>query len=467
MDFRFTILISALSLMSASACTVEGEDSKDLSYEEAQNQKVTFPVLDTFTPEEDVPSQGKSPKRGICTNFRHRDANGVALMPSILGEGVSWCYNWSHNPLDSGTWSTLLANGMTCYPMVWNAGFSQTNIATFMAADPNSDYVLAYNEPNLTDQANMTPAQAAKEWPGFVQAAKSLGLKIVGPAVNYGTLAGYGDPVVWYDEFLSQPGVSLDDIDAIALHSYMPNGEALKTLMIRKFKKYGKPIWLTEYANGEAQDVSSQMQFCQEATIYLEADPAVEKYAWFMDSIGSNSKPHFWMISNDETSIGGNPSSISDLGRLYTGLSTLDKDHYYDVDVNIPAEHYSGQVVEESAGEDSWGEYVETNITQDIYGNLEIRNLSGTKWVEYNVNIPRTSKYRIDFRYRTAIESVVKIDCEGAISAIASLPATTSLQPYSTYGVEMTLPAGKNTVRLTVPTGNVNLNWLRFTSPLD
>ena len=52
-------------------------------------------------------------------------------------------------------------------------------------------------------------------------------------------------------------------------------------------------------------------------------------------------------------------------------------------------------------------------------------------------------------------------------SAIATLPATTELQPYTTYGVEMTLPAGKNTVRLTVPTGSLNLNWLRFTSPLD
>ena len=52
-------------------------------------------------------------------------------------------------------------------------------------------------------------------------------------------------------------------------------------------------------------------------------------------------------------------------------------------------------------------------------------------------------------------------------SAIATLPATTELQPHTTYGVEMVLPAGKNTVRLTVPTGSLNLNWLRFTSPLD
>ncbi|HIS23065.1 MAG TPA: hypothetical protein IAC09_06475, partial [Candidatus Cryptobacteroides intestinipullorum] len=181
MNVRYIVLLSAISLIAAEACDINVEDGGDISYEDAANKEVTFPELETFYPEEDVPSQGKSPKRGICTNFRHRDASGTALMPSVLGDGVSWCYNWAHTPLDSGTWATLLDNGMTCYPMVWNAGFSQENIATFMAADPNSDYVLAYNEPNLKDQANMTPSQAAEAWPRFVAAAKSLGLKIVGP----------------------------------------------------------------------------------------------------------------------------------------------------------------------------------------------------------------------------------------------------------------------------------------------
>ena len=454
MKLRYIALMAAVTMFLPASCNPEDQTA------------ATFPELDSFMPEPDVPSQGKSPKRGICTNFRHRDAAGVPLMPSVLGEGVSWCYNWAHTPLDNATWTALKENGMTFYPMVWNAGFSQDNLATFPAADPSSEYILGYNEPNLKDQANMTPATAGQNWPGLVSASENIGMKLVGPAVNYGTLEGYGDPVVWYDEFLQQSGVSIDDIDAIALHSYMPSGESLKSLMIRKFSKYGKPLWLTEYANGEAQDVTTQMHFCQEATIYLEADPAVEKYAWFMDSTGSNTKPHFPMISNDETSIGGQPSSITDLGRLYIGLSTLDKDHWYDVDVNIPAEHYTGQVIEETAGQDACGEYVETNITRDLYGNLEIRNLSGTKWVEYNVYTPEEGTYRIDLRYRSAVETVVRIDCEGAVSAIETLPATTTLQPYSTYGVEMTLPEGRHTVRLTAPVGNLNLNWLRFTSPV-
>ncbi len=421
----------------------------------------TFPELDSFMPEEDVPSQGKSRKRGICTNFR------IANMPEFLGHGVSWCYNWAHNPLDGERWAMLRNNGMYCLPMVWNAGFSADNFATFPAADSRADYVLAYNEPNLTDQANMTPEQAAAVWPDFVAAAKAKGLKIVGPAVNYGTLAGYGDPVKWYDDFLAQPGVSIDDIDAIALHTYMPNGNAVKTLMVRKFYKYNKPLWMTEYANGEARDVSSQQSFCQEATIYLEADPRIERYAWFMDTIGqNNSAPHFPMIATNGPT--DNPVYLTDLGKIYTGLSTLDKDHWYRTDVNIPAEHYTGQIIEETAGQEQWGPYVSTGLTNDLYGNLEITNLAGDKWVEYNVDIPRTGVYRIDLRYLANVESTVKIDCDGSISAIAALPKTTTNENqylYRTEGVEMELKQGRNTVRLTIPIGSISLNWLRFTSP--
>lgn len=73
--------------------------------------------------------------------------------------------------------------------------------------------ILAYNEPNLTDQANMTPTRASELWPNLVAVAEKLGMRLTSPAMNYGTLAGYSDPEVWLDEFYSKPGVSLDDVE--------------------------------------------------------------------------------------------------------------------------------------------------------------------------------------------------------------------------------------------------------------
>ena len=447
------LLTIALTSFFFDSCTVK----EDITVDEAEKLSVTFPELDTFMPEEDASLQKRSSKRGVCTNFR------IPEMPQFLGSGVTWCYNWGHSPLSDDRWAMLQSNGMVCLPMVWNAGFSQNNIATFKAKDPDADYLLGYNEPNLTDQANMTPQQAAAVWPDFVAAAKSLGLKIVGPAVNYGTLSGYNDPVKWYDEFLACPGVSIDDIDAIALHCYMPNGQAVKSLMIRKFVKYGKPIWLTEFENGEAQNEASQIGFCQETVTYLEADPHVERYAWFMDNTGSNNRaPHFPLITMPE--MGGRESYLTDLGKTYVGLSSFDKETCYPVDHNIPAEHYSGQIIEETAGEEEWGTYVGTYPTSDFYGNLEIRNVKNDAWVEYRVNVPKTTKYRIDLRYNATSETVVKIDCAGATSAIATLAGNGE---WTTAGVEMALPSGEQTIRLSVPVGSLTLNWLRVTAPLE
>lgn len=446
--------IALFALFAATLLAPSCGKENDQNVEEAQKETVTFPTLDTFMPEHDVVRQRKSPKRGVCTNFR------VSEMPSMLGAGVSWCYNWGHGPISDSRKALLSANGMEFVPMIWNGGFSLSNLSSVT----ESGYVLAYNEPNLTDQANMTPAQAAASWPTLLQAARSLNLKIVGPAMNYGTLSGYNDPVKWYDEFLAQPGVSLDDLAAIALHCYMPNGAALKSLMIRKFAKYGKPIWLTEFENGEARNVENQTTFLEQTITYLEADPAVERYAWFMDNTGSNDRaPHFPLIT--VPSVNNSNSEVTNLGRLYMNMSSFDKELYYPVDENIPAEHYNGQIIEETASKDEWGPLVETRVTSDIYGDFEIFNLRNGNWVEYNVDVPATSKYRIDFRYYAADSAIVMVECPGVTSAIVTLPAT-GRETWATYGAEMVLPKGKQTIRLNAAQGEFVLNWLRFTSPL-
>lgn len=441
--------IAAILLLTlAYSCSKE----KELSTAEAERESVTFPELDSFMPEEDVPRQRRSPKRGVCTNFR------IDAMPSLLGSGVSWCYNWSHSPLSEQRKAALQAAEMEFVPMVWNAGLSLDNLSQL----GSSSYLLAYNEPNLLDQANMTPSQAAAAWPVLKQAANSLDLKIVGPAVNYGTLPSYSDPVKWYDDFLACDGVNADDLSAIALHSYMPNGASLKSLMINRFRKYGKPLWLTEFANGEAGSLAAQQEFLSQAVTYLEADPGVERYAWFMDNTGSNDKaPHYPLVTLPSVNV--TEPQLSDLGRLYIGMSSYDKSLWYPVDENIPAEHYNSQIEEESAGGEEWGSFVPTRITSDIYGDLELYSMKGGVWVEYNINVPATRKYRIDLRYCSKQESVVKIDCPGVTSAIATLPSTDG--SWVTSGYVMVLPKGKTSVRLNVATGDFSLNWLRFTSP--
>lgn len=430
---------------------------KELSIQDAARMSAEFPELDADMPEEDHSLQKRSAKRGMCTLFL------VEEMPLLMSEGVSWCYNWGHSTFNADRIALLKDVNIEFLPMSWSLPFNIEDLVVHY--ENGSGYILGYNEPNLKDQANMTPKQAAKGWPELVSAAKTLGMKLVGPAVNYGTLEGYGDPVVWYDEFLSQPGVSIDDIDAIALHCYMPNGNAVKSLMIRKFAKYGKPLWLTEFANGDARTPEQQATFMQEAVTYLEADPAVERYAWFMDTIHQPAAPHFPLVTGPEVGTSPTPE-LTDLGRLYTYMSSFDKETAYPVDHNIPAECYSGQVIEDSASKDAWGPVVATRITSDMAGNLEIYGLKKDTWVEYRINLPATSKYRIDLRYSSSKDAMLLAEVAGAPNGIFEMSHTTSGE-WTTSGFEMALPKGEHTLRLTVMEGEPVLNWLCVTSPME
>jgi len=133
-------------------------------------------------PEENAPVsleiiQKRSLKRGVSFNFQ---------MPEdvdLLSPSTSWFYNWA-NDISTSLDQAITAKGMNFYPMTWNGNFDKDKIRSYKKKHPNCEYLLAYNEPNLTDQANMTPAQAAAIWPEVRELAQELNMKIVSPAMN-------------------------------------------------------------------------------------------------------------------------------------------------------------------------------------------------------------------------------------------------------------------------------------------
>lgn len=132
----------------------------------------------------------KSAKRGIACDL----ASAADLQ--ALSTGVSWWYNWGGKLGVSGA-------TMDYVPMLWGKGSSVTAMQANLLANPGINYLLLMNQPNLTDQANLGPGDAAALWPQYEALAKATGVKLVGPAITWGTLAGYSDPVVWMDAFIA------------------------------------------------------------------------------------------------------------------------------------------------------------------------------------------------------------------------------------------------------------------------
>ena len=195
-----------------------------------------------------APAWGKSAKRGdmACTSrfngmtcWNTKTGHGFMVKP-----GVGWYYNWANTPTAGINGQVEAYEGIDFVPMCWNANYSADKIRAYVKAHPECKYLLGFNEPNFTAQANMTPEVAAGHWTAVQALAKELNLKLVAPALNYSPNAPYQDPCKWMDEFVALVGP--DAFDYTAIHVY--GGYGVLTDLATKFHdKYGKDVWVTEF----------------------------------------------------------------------------------------------------------------------------------------------------------------------------------------------------------------------------
>ena len=317
-------------------------------------------------------------------------------------------------------------------------------------------HLLAFNEPTLTDQCNYTPQQAAEHWPALKALADELDMKIVAPAMNYGTLANYGDPIVWLDEFFTL--VPLDDVDAIAIHCYMGSASALKSY-VERFYKYDKPIWMTEFCAWEQHisNVQAQMNFMSEAIAYMEADPKVEKYAWFIPRTngGLDSYPYMQLLTKTQ------PFQLSELGQVFAGLSSLDKSVWLSTQNYILPNTYSAVNSQESIGQDGLLSIPHLRPTTDSSGELQLADFSANQWVEYQIDAHKQlSVLRV--RYASYANAELEISLDGEKIADGAFERTGDASVWNTAEIPVDVPQGKHTLRVTVKSASLYINWFKF-----
>jgi hypothetical protein len=258
------------------------------------------------------PLAPKSVKRGIAYDLANRE-DLRALSP-----GVSWWYDWGLKPNPGVPAAYRRKFDMDFYSMLWNDVYDHATVVAWLKANPKIKFLLVLNEPNLVEQANKTPQQAAAFWPGYEKIAAETGVKIVGPQITWGTMPNYGDPIAWLDAFYAAyraaHGGRDPRIDYLGFHWY-DYGLAGQ---LDRLKKYGKSFWVTEFANWHWQPDGAQIDTLEKqmaqmtdmvATCEERAD--VFRYAWFTGRW--NPDPHF-------TSLLSGTGQLSALGKHYLSL---------------------------------------------------------------------------------------------------------------------------------------------------
>ena len=382
----------------------------------------------------------KSAKRGLGYGY-----HSMADMQAI-DQGISWWYNWHHEP-DAALKGTYPNSEVAYMPMVWGGNF---DVETVVAGIPDgAQYLLGFNEPNFRDQANLTAQQAAALWPQLEEIARRKNLKIVGPAMNYCgncVTEGQSDPIEYLDEFFA--ACQDCQVDYISIHWYACSGEALQWY-IDRFKKYGKPIWMTEIACWEGSPTMEQQKaYMIEAVEIMENDPAIMKYAWFT---GRSTGPNIDIFDSQS-------GQLTELGQLYISLPANNGDgnnnsNYQAVPGKIEAESFVTM------------QGVQTETTGDTGGGQNVGWIDAGDWMDYAVNVATAGSYQVSFRVAsTAATGQVQLRSGTTVLATVNVPNTGGWQTWTTATAQVNLAAGKQTLRVYANAAPFNLNWIEFAS---
>ncbi len=192
---------------------------------------------------------------------------------------VSWYYNWGTTPAGN-----CAVTGFV--PMV--AGKSEktaaavTNAVNGIAASGYKT-VLGFNEPNKTDQSNLTVAEAVALWP---QLTANAGLRVGSPATS-ADAAGQ----TWFNDFMTQASSLGLRVDFIALHWYGWNAGSCdaQAANLESYIKWAeaipgnRPLWLTEWGclNLSNPDAATVQAFYAGALTMFAKHPRLQRYAWY------------------------------------------------------------------------------------------------------------------------------------------------------------------------------------------
>ena len=384
-----------------------------------------------------VSAQTRSSKRGLA--YGHNSTQDLI----VLSSGVSWWYNWYHQ----SEVSKFEGYNIDFVPMAWDATFDKNAMHTFLSTHPSVKYILGWNEPNFTTQSNLTPKQAAAHWPDIESLADEFNLKIVSPAVNYcdkcvsedGTT--YGDPVQYLDAFFAAcPNCR---VDYIGIHNYMSNVSALQWY-VGLFKKYGKPIWLTEFCSWEnVVTLNSQESYMIGAVDYLENDPDVFRYAWFTGR-QDTAYPYNAVL--------GGSGTLTELGNIYVNTPVHDSLSYVVIPTHIEAENYSkmnGILLEK---------------TSDVSGMANVGYIDAGDWLEYLVNALEKDTFNISFRVAVNQAASISLLVDNVSIETVSLTASGGWQNWVTVQAKDPLILdGEHKIKLKAQTGGFNINWFELT----
>lgn len=226
-----------------------------------------FAVRNALPMQLDKPNCKVTAKKGLA---------GAALQRS--GLLTSWYYNWGFQP--SGKELPATDASIRFVPMLWGWNSKSEKALDSLRAE-HPPILFGFNEPDHTDQANLTVDAALAAWP-----------KVQGIAADLVSPSCAQPQQEWMQRFFEKAEKQNLSFDSVGFHHYgPPEPDDFIGLLEKVHNMYKLPIWVTEFAaadwqakiGGPANRYSEKqtIRFIQTVCPFMERTPWIRGYAWY------------------------------------------------------------------------------------------------------------------------------------------------------------------------------------------
>ena len=257
------------------------------------------------------------PKRGLGGNSTSNT--------QLIG---AWSYNWGRSSTASFPLNHTF-NPMQWGNFNWKHGDTQGPVDLLrnsLQASPKPTHVMGFNEPDHTDQANMTVAKAIELWPRL----EALEAPLVGPCPA-STFAG------WQSDFTTQADALGYRRDYTPYHSYgSPNATTVIADLQNAYNTFGRPIWLTEFsvvdwAGTGNWTLADNYNFLAEFMWRAESLTWLKRYALFQFTEGGTSYDLPTSPRSNTWKVDGSLTPFGELYATWDGITSVLPDKAYHV----------------------------------------------------------------------------------------------------------------------------------------
>lgn len=192
-------------------------------------------------------------------------------LKTIAKGNAEWYHHWQDGPVDGAPSSVQFV------PMYWGPKYA--NLWAARKAEMKKKLpsrLLFVNEPDVESQSNLSPSRAAQLFVSEMVPWQKKGVKISSPQIVWN--------FDWMDSFMKKVKAQGVEPDFMAVHWYgsYKDMAGLKKFVTKAYKRYGLPVWVTEYGvtTKSGASASELADFMQEATSWLASQHYVKRAAW-------------------------------------------------------------------------------------------------------------------------------------------------------------------------------------------